>query len=682
MKFSGDNACRIFAITCASLACVIGTAVITLWHRAPAQLMGFDPGRPVMIPNAALGIGVAGVTLLFLSYGPSLLRMRAATLAAGVLLAGMGFSALIEFSLSQRMWVNHGYFDMLAMHATKVSFTDVPCPVSGTLFALLGIAFALWTLNFRLAQLFLFITVALGAAILLGHVYDVPFLYRFTAHNPLAGTSALTASSVALLCTGMLFSRSKESVVRISLAGGPAGAVLARFGLGAIAFLAITGPLTSLRAPMSATHLFALREMLTVVMFVGVTALVWSSVRVLERLERERKEALSSLEESRERLLYAQRMARLGYWHWNMVNDRVHASENLLRILGLPGNESTPLPYEEFTRCVHPDDRRVLREALYSCIAGHSFFKVGFRVIRPGGELLYIHSQAHIELDENGLPWRMRGTCHDVTETKLAEERAEKLLSQANEAVRVREDVLSIVSHDLKNPLASASLGIQLLVRQLKIRPEEAGIYRTALTVQRSLDNMKNLIQNLLDIGKLESGTFSVCTEPLEINELLFALDAVMQPIARDRGVELTVELSNLPTKIQGDRSRLLQVLFNLVGNALKFTPRGKEVLVRSEHDGSTQVFSVEDNGPGIPECELPNVFRRNWQARATAAAGNGLGLFIAKGIVESHNGKIWLETEEGRGCRFRFSIPEVEANQLAASVGQSPPWNEIPAIV
>lgn len=666
MKRSGDNACKLFAGTSACLSLFICSATLTFWHRDPAKLVSFDPTRPVMPPNDAAVLALSSAVLLFLLGNSSAKLKAAATDAIGSLLFLLGTIGIAEFTLHSPFRINHLYLEKIGTAAAAVPGT--PCPISGVMLSILGISFLLWNRNFRACQSFLFLNLAFSAGALMGHVYDVPFFYRFTAELPLVGTSALTASSVVLLCTGMLFARARESVVRLALAGGPSGAVLLRFGLGALAALALFGPLTALPVPLNANRMLALRSALTAALFAGVAILVWSSVRALQRMEKEREQALQSLEESRERLLYAQRMARLGYWHWDMVHDRLHASENLLRLLGLPGSELVPLTHEEFTRCVHPDDRRRIKQALYQSIAGHSFFKVNFRVLRPGGEVVHMFSQAHIELDTEGLPWRMRGTCHDVTETRLAQERAERMLAQANEAIRVREDVLSIVSHDLKNPLASANLGIQLLVRQLRDRPENAGLARTAATVQRSIDNMKILIQCILDIGKMESGTFSVLATPLETSDILASVDAVMQPIAREKGVELRVEQGTAKV-VLAERARMMQVLLNLAGNAVKFTPAGGHVMIHTEEKEQELWFVVEDDGPGIKPEQRPRVFERHWQARTTSSAGNGLGLYIAKGIVEAHGGKIELDSDSGRGCRFRFSIPEAEAWQPGIAV-------------
>ena len=173
---------------------------------------------------------------------------------------------------------------------------------------------------------------------------------------------------------------------------------------------------------------------------------------------------------------------------------------------------------------------------------------------------------------------------------------------------------------------------------------------------------MRTLIQSILDMSKIQSGTFSVELAYVNIRDLFLSIQEVMLPIALDRQIELQVNSEPDLGEVIGDRNRLQQVLMNLVGNALKFTPTGGKVsLVCQKHDHE-YVFIVEDNGSGIPEIQLKNIFDRNWQLPSTASRGNGLGLFIAKGIVEAHRGRIWVDSKLGEGSRFSFALPETMA--------------------
>jgi chemotaxis family two-component system sensor kinase Cph1 len=221
-----------------------------------------------------------------------------------------------------------------------------------------------------------------------------------------------------------------------------------------------------------------------------------------------------------------------------------------------------------------------------------------------------------------------------------------------------KEQLLAMVSHDLKNPVHSLMVGITLIQKTLS--PESLGKATDVLEgMNRSLKGMNHLIDDLLSVSKLESGTATLDLQEHSIEELLKDVMQLFQPIAIERGVSLETEIE--PSDgfaLRADRNRLLQVFSNLVGNALKFTPAQGKVRVMAEKGRRETHFVVADTGSGIAEENLPYVFDRFWQARQTQRLGTGLGLSIAKGIVEAHGGRIWVESKLGGGSTFRFTIP------------------------
>lgn len=230
-----------------------------------------------------------------------------------------------------------------------------------------------------------------------------------------------------------------------------------------------------------------------------------------------------------------------------------------------------------------------------------------------------------------------------------------RLYREAQRAAASRDEVLAIVSHDLKNPLASVAMSATLLQRAPDDRERVA---RYAETIRRSSARMDRLIRDLLDLSSIEAGRFAVERGPLGVRELLSEASALLHPLAVERSIDLEVEAPEDEVRLFGDRERILQVLSNLVGNALAFTPAGGRVGVRclpARHGAA--VFAVTDTGPGIPEADQPHVFGRFWKSR-TSRRGTGLGLSISKGIVEAHGGRIWLESAPGRGATFLFTIP------------------------
>lgn len=230
-----------------------------------------------------------------------------------------------------------------------------------------------------------------------------------------------------------------------------------------------------------------------------------------------------------------------------------------------------------------------------------------------------------------------------------------RLYLEATQAIKAREAVLSAVSHDLRNPLfVIESTSHRLLEEPLP--PEE--LRELVGGMLTASNQMRRLIADLLDFGKLESGGLAVRRERIASAEVLSAaLDSLTQQCER-RQVELRVRIpSDLPD-LFCDRDRVVQVLWNLVGNAVKFTPAGKAITLSAMTDGAFVRFSVVDEGCGIAAADLEKVFDRYWQAPTAAAGGSGLGLWIAKSIVEAHGGKIQVESALGRGSAFTFTLP------------------------
>lgn len=230
-----------------------------------------------------------------------------------------------------------------------------------------------------------------------------------------------------------------------------------------------------------------------------------------------------------------------------------------------------------------------------------------------------------------------------------------RLFEGAQQAARARDEMLAVVSHDLRNPLnviaTSASLILEIPLPEEKKRSQ-------LKTIKRSTDRMNRLIQDLLDVTGIEAGKLSVTPEPLEARDLLEEACEVMKPLVQERSIDLVCEPPPHAT-VEVDRQRILQVFDNLIGNAIKFTPEGGRIGVGAQERNGELLFWVEDDGPGIEAEEVPHLFDRFWRGKQRAESGSGLGLPIAKGIVEVHGGRIWVETEMGRGSRFSFTLPK-----------------------
>jgi len=280
---------------------------------------------------------------------------------------------------------------------------------------------------------------------------------------------------------------------------------------------------------------------------------------------------------------------------------------------------------------------------------------------------------------------------YDTTDLELALELGRRagialdnarLYREARRAVEARDEVLGIVSHDLGNPLQAIFIGLESMERsragRATGRPGQEEYYLTA--IRRSVEVMERLIQDLLEVRRMESGHLQLDPQPRSLGPLVEEALEMLLPLARVKNIRVLNEVpgEGLPmVRVDGDR--IQQVLSNLVGNAVKHTPEEGEVCLQSEVTADELRIHVHDTGSGIPPEDLARVFDRFWRAGKRRGRGIGLGLAIARGIVRSHGGRIWAESEVGRGSTFSFALPLGRGN--TESGPGDPPSEEAPPL-
>ena len=232
-----------------------------------------------------------------------------------------------------------------------------------------------------------------------------------------------------------------------------------------------------------------------------------------------------------------------------------------------------------------------------------------------------------------------------------------ELYRNAQEAIDAREGVLRIVSHDLRNPLGTIAMAADLLLETPTTEQQRA---RHLRIIKRQGEHMKRLVNDLLDAARLESGRMIVSPSATRIEELMEGVLEMMRPLAEERRLHLhTMMPGDLPP-VWVDYERICQVFSNLIGNAIKFTPEGGHITLKGQRLGPKVRLSVADTGPGIPPEQLSRIFEQMWQARKDDGRGIGLGLTIAKAIVEAHGERIGVDSRVGEGTEFWFTVPTV----------------------
>jgi signal transduction histidine kinase len=251
------------------------------------------------------------------------------------------------------------------------------------------------------------------------------------------------------------------------------------------------------------------------------------------------------------------------------------------------------------------------------------------------------------------------------TQRELARERRrmEQALNEARAAVAARDEVLAFVSHDLRNPLSTIHLAAELLL--MPIAEERKAVQ--AQVIKRAASGMSRLIEDLLAVSEVEAGRLSLERESVLLDVLFEEVCGQLDNLAREKRQRFEWSVApDVPT-IHADRHRIVQVLSNLAGNAIKFTPDEGTISMQAERDGGEVLVAIRDTGVGIPEDELPRIFMRFWHAGRARRGGAGLGLAISKGIVEAHGGRIWVESVVDGGTTFFFTIPVGDAAKPGA---------------
>jgi signal transduction histidine kinase len=229
-------------------------------------------------------------------------------------------------------------------------------------------------------------------------------------------------------------------------------------------------------------------------------------------------------------------------------------------------------------------------------------------------------------------------------------------VAAAEKALQQRDELIGILAHDLRNPLNSIALKAAVLRRATT----GSEVSRHADSIGTVTAGMAELVDSMLDLSTIDSGHLELELRPLDVAGLIDDVTEIYQSLAVAKHIRLERTCSGSELMVLADRKRVVQVLSNLLGNAIKATPSNGSLGVRAQSDGSMVCFSVWDSGPGIPEEHRPKIFERRWKHGREGMKGTGLGLFIAQGIVDAHGGRIWNETAE-RGALFRFTVPRFQ---------------------
>tara|TARA_B100001248_G_scaffold217689_2_gene172910 strand:+ start:17752 stop:20250 length:2499 start_codon:yes stop_codon:yes gene_type:complete len=391
------------------------------------------------------------------------------------------------------------------------------------------------------------------------------------------------------------------------------------------------------------------------------------------------------LRSSEERYELAVQGSNSGLWDWNFQTSELYWSPRFKEIVGISDEDFVPDVSSFFDR-LHPEDLQRVEEALYDHIEKKVPYDIEYRLRREDGTYVWIHARGQALWDKEGQSLRMAGSVDDITDRKKQEQAIERSQKEAQEAIaqakemareaeeanKSKSDFLANMSHEIRTPM-NAILGMTTLLADTELTPAQRDFVET---IRNSSDALLTIINEILDFSKIEAGMIEIENISFDLATCLedcidlFVLKASSQKIDLLLGID-----ANIPKTLVGDPTRIRQILVNLIGNALKFTEKGEvhtQITLKEEvEDGLILQFSVRDTGMGIPKDKQDKLFKSFSQVDASTTrkfGGTGLGLTISKSLTHIMGGEIWVESVEGEGSTFAFTV-KVKADNTSKKI-------------
>lgn len=381
----------------------------------------------------------------------------------------------------------------------------------------------------------------------------------------------------------------------------------------------------------------------------------------------ERRRADERLRDSEARLSHAQKIAHVGSWTWDIPSNVVQWSDELYRIHGFePG--AFPLTFDKVVERVVAEDLPKIRhnlEATFAMGRDQEAAPIEYRIVRADGEERVLLGKGVISFDEHGQPARMVGTVQDITEQKRAEQEHLEAQERLREIERLKEldgfrsQFINTAAHELNTPLTPLRIQLELLKTDPvgKLSSDQTDAVRI---MERNLNRFGNLITDVLDSARYQANRLGINKQNLDLSTLVQEAVESFRPNAAKAGLKLEADLSPR-LRIEADAGRITQVLYNFLSNAIKFTPPGGQVVVVAKADGGRAMVSVRDTGIGLTREQISRLFQPFSQVHnptKVKVRGTGLGLYVSRGIIEVHKGRIWCESPgPDQGATFSFSL-------------------------
>ena len=385
----------------------------------------------------------------------------------------------------------------------------------------------------------------------------------------------------------------------------------------------------------------------------------------------ETKNMETALSESHEKLFQAQKIAKIGNWEWDLQTGKKAFSESYFDIMGLLPEKRALFDDDVFKEIIHPDDRVEVLSLMHKIYSGN-FNEVNsfYRIFDYKGDLRHIRATGKVTYDDKLKPHTLIGTVQDVTEQIINQE-LKSSIEVAMKTSEMKQQFLANMSHEMRTPM-NGILGMIDFLLKTQLSDEQMDY---AHTIKHSSESLLNIINDVLDLSKIEAGKLQLKPINFSISEMLEKVKGLFAALTKQKvlGFDIIVD-DDVPEYIKADENRLLQIITNLISNAVKFTPDGSvtlKVKLNDQDDNKVSIYvEVSDTGIGIKEESMDKLFQPFSQLDTSAKRtheGTGLGLSICRNIVKLMNGNIGVKRNpEGKGSTFYFSFNAVETKKSA----------------
>jgi PAS domain S-box-containing protein len=373
----------------------------------------------------------------------------------------------------------------------------------------------------------------------------------------------------------------------------------------------------------------------------------------------ERKEAENKLIEANERFAVAAEAASLGFWDLDIEERSVRWDDQMFRLFGVDRTDEGSLGFR--FKHVHIDDQMRVDGEIRDAIEGMRSFDSEYRIVRPDGRVRHVKSAATLKRDPAGPGGRLIGVSFDITDRKEAQQELEYARDAAEAANRTKSDFLAVMSHEIRTPM-NGIMGMNALLLDTALTPRQR---KMGETIRHSADSLLTIIDDILDISKLEAGKFDLEKIGFNLDSVLKGAIDLLAPRAEEKNLSFSADMTAISRRaLYGDPTRLRQIVLNLLANAIKFTEHGDITITVATTDavegGSRTRFEVRDTGPGVDDETKRRLFKPFEQADGSITrrfGGTGLGLSICKKLVELMGGEIGIADRPGGGSVFWFEV-------------------------